>query len=140
MGNDVDSREIGDEIEYHGYKVGRPTRTVEVKAPNGMTTIKEGRLHFRLAVAEDIRRACADGGWTSHYVSPDGGIGFGCDPNNPGGIALRFDLEGVITFDEPTTKEDVGNYLEENRDKWELFVDETIESDTTAADILEVVR
>ncbi len=138
--DDRDEFELDDEFEYHGYLVGRPTRTVEVSAPNGTSTIQEGKLNFKLACKEDIWHAREDDGWINHYVGPDGGVGFGLDEGNPGGVSLSFDLEGVIEFDEPMTEKEADGFLEDNPETWEEFVDESIESDKTAADLLEELR
>ena len=32
----AENYELDDEFEYHAYRVGRPTRTVEIDAPGGV--------------------------------------------------------------------------------------------------------
>lgn len=127
--------EPDDEFKYHGYRVGRPTRTVEVSAADGTSAIEEGTLTFELVHREDIWETREDDGWTVHYVSPDGGVGFGLDDGNSGGVVVPYDLEGIILFDEPMTEAEADGWLEEHPESWEEYVDG--ETDDAAAAMLE---
>lgn len=118
---------------YDGYRMGRATRTVEVSAPAGSNTIEEGTVLFEPLNAEDTHMWEEDG-WISHYVAPDGGIGF------EGGVALRYDKVGIIEFPRPMTEEQASEWLNENPEEWRQHLDTDIESDISAADYLEELR
>jgi hypothetical protein len=166
---------LDDELEYAGWRLGRPLRTAEVDAPDGTHTIEEGVLTCELVTKDQLREAKRDGGWTAHYVAPDGGVGLGLgDDGNSGGVSVPYTLESTITFPTPMTEREADEWLP---DGWfheypdvdlpglEWFDDgdtdsdtETdtgsgtgvlvesddgemvIESDTTAADLLEDCR
>jgi hypothetical protein len=131
--------ELDDDVEYHAYRIGRPTRTVEVDAPGDDThTIEEGTLTAELVHREDLWCTREEDGWVAHYVSPAGGVGFGIGDDNPGGVAVPYDLVGVIELPEPMTEQEADAWLTD--DRLLEFVDERIESDTTAADLLEELR
>jgi hypothetical protein len=106
---------VDDEFKYHGYLVGRPTRSAEVSAPDGTSTIEEGTLTFELAHKEDIRDARVDNGWTVHYVAPDGGVGFGLDEGNSGGVTVPYDLVEIIPFPQPMTQDEADEWWDEDR-------------------------
>lgn len=130
--------QLDDELEYHGYRVGRPTRTVEVAGADGAATIEEGTLTGELACEDEIRSAREEGGWVVHYVAPDGGVGFGIGEGNSGGVALHYDLEGIVEFPEPMAEGEADDWLIDEH--LLQFKDESVESDTTAEDILEAIR
>jgi hypothetical protein len=127
--------ELDDEWEYYGYRVGRPTRSAEVDALDGTHTIEEGTLTAELVHEDDLRITWKEGGWVSHYVSPDGGVGFGIGEGNSGGVAVPYDLVGVINFPEPMTEKEADEWLDD--EQLLRFTETTIESDITAADLLE---
>lgn len=141
-----------DEYHYSAFRVGRPTRTVEVQAPDGSTTIEEGTLTAELVDDDALRLALEDGGWTAHYIGPDGGIGFVIDDDNPGGVAVRYELIGVIELPEPMPEDAAEAWIDDNEHRLREFEgcdpleeridddDELIQSDTIAADVLEDVR
>jgi hypothetical protein len=118
-----------DDWEYDAYRMGRATRTVEVAAPDGSTTIEEGSVHFDPINRED-HWMWNEEEWIGHYVSPDGGIGF------DGGVAVRFERVGIIEFPKPMTEQQAGEWLNENPEVWRSKLDRTIESDVTAADVI----
>lgn len=130
--------ELDDEWEYHAYHIGRPTRSAEVDAPDGAHTIEEGTLTAELVHEDDLRITREEGGWVSHYVAPDGGVGFGIGEGNSGGVAVPYDLVGVIVFPEPMTEKEAEKWLDD--EQLLEFTEATIESDITAADLLEEVR
>lgn len=132
--------ELDDEFEYHAYRVGRPTRTAEVNSPDGTSTIEEGTLTLDLVHREDLRITRQEGGWMAHYVSPEGGVGLGIGEDNPGGVAVPYDLVGVIEFPEPMTEKEADAWLSDHPDEWQQFTDERLESDVTAEDLLEEIR
>jgi hypothetical protein len=132
--------ELDDEFEYHGYRVGRPTRTAEVSAPGGTSTVEEGKLTFELVHKEDMHTTRENDGWTAHYVSPEGGVGFGLDDSNPGGVHVPYGLEGILVFPEPMTEKEADGWLEANPERWKEFVDDSLECDKTARDLLEDLR
>lgn len=103
------------EAVYDGYLAGRPTRTAEVKAPDGTSTIEEGMLTFELAHKHDIFDARQDAGWTVHYAGPDGGVGFGLDDGNSGGVVVPYDLVEVIPFPEPMTEDGARDWFDDDR-------------------------
>lgn len=131
---------LDDEFEYHAYRLGRPTRTKEVQSADGTTTIEEGTLTFELVHRSELWETRESDGWIAHYVAPDGGMGFGIGEGNSGGVVVSYDLAGIIEFPEPMTEKEADGWLEENRDQWEPLLDEQIESDITAEDILEEIR
>jgi hypothetical protein len=131
--------ELDDEFEYHAYRVGRPTRTVEIDAPGGGAhTIEEGTLTAELVHREDLWETRESGGWTAHYAGPDGGIGFGIGEENSGGVVVPYDLVGVIEFPEPMTEKEADEWLDD--EKLLKFRDESLESDLTADQFLEEIR
>jgi hypothetical protein len=131
--------ELDDEFEYHAWRVGRATRDAEIQAPDGGTDeIKEGTLTAELVHRDDLRMTRAEDGWMSHYVAPDGGVGFGIGEGNSGGVAVPYDLVGVIELPEPMTEKEADEWLDDER--LMEFADETIESDVTAADLLGDLR
>jgi len=171
---DADDRTLDDEYEYAGWRIGRPTRTVEVDAPDGSHTIEEGVLTCELVMKDQLREAKLDGGWTCHYVAPDGGVGFGIGDDNSGGVTVPYELEATIVFPTLMTEKEADQWLPDGwfRDYPDTdvpglsFVDDddtdsdtetdtesgtgvlvesddgelVIESDTTAADLLEDCR
>jgi len=104
-----------DEFKYHGYLVGRPTRTVEVSAAEGTSTIEEGTLTFELSHKADIHDARANNGWTVHYVGADGGVGFGLDEGNSGGVVVSYNLVEIIPFPHPMTEAEADEWWDEDR-------------------------
>jgi len=103
----------------------------------------------------------------AHFVAPDGGMGLGLDDGNSGGVAVPYDLEATITFPTPMTQKEADEWLPDGwfRDypdtdvpgleRFDSDVDDTddsgavwesidgdliVESDTTAADLLEDVQ
>lgn len=104
-----------DELKYHAYLAGRPTRTAEVKAPGGTSTVEKGTLTFELATQEDVLEAQYENGWTVHYVGPDGGIGFGVGEGNSGGVVIPHDLVEVIPFPRPMTREEADEWFGDDR-------------------------
>lgn len=130
--------ELDDEFEYHAYTVGRAKNTVEVKAPDGSLTIEKGTIHFELTHEENLRDRRMDGGWTGHYVAPEGGVGFGIGEGNSGGAVVRYDLIDVIELPEPMTEKEADEWVTD--EKLLSYRDETIESDLTAEDLLEAIR
>ena len=123
------SQQTEQEWLYDAYRMGRATRTVEVAAPDGSSTIEEGTIHFEPINTEDHWMWTEDD-WVAHYMAPDGGVGFS------GGVALRFDKIGIIEFPESMTDEDASEWLNENPELWRQHLDESIKSDVTAADLL----
>ena len=106
---------LDDELEYAGWRLGRPLRTAEVDAPDGTHTIEEGVLTCELVTKNQLREAKRDGGWTSHFVAPDGGVGFGVGENNSGGVAVPYTLESTVTFPTPMTEQEADEWLP---DEW----------------------
>lgn len=51
-----------------------------------------------------------------------------------------MDKLGIIELPEPMTREAAFEWLDDHPDKWRQFLDDSIESDTTAADLLEEIR
>ena len=163
----ADDHVLDDEYEYAGWRIGYPTRTAEVDAPDGTHTIEEGVLTCELVTADQLRETKLDGEWTAHFVAPDGGIGLGLDDGNSGGVSVPYALEAVITFPTPMTEREADEWLPDN---WFLDYPEVdvpglewfdsggddvddsgavweapdgdliVESDTTAADLLEDVK
>lgn len=129
--------ELDDEYEHHAYRVGRPTRTVEVDAPDGTTTIEEGALTFDLCHKHDLHDTREQDGWVCYYVAPDGGVGFGLGENS-GGVTLTYDLVGIIELPEPMTEKEADEWLTEER--MLEYSSGLIESDVTAEDILDEIR
>lgn len=107
----TNDRTLDDEHEYAGWRLGRPLRTAEVDAPNGTHTIEEGVLTCELVTKDQLREAKRDGGWTAHFIAPDGGIGFGLEDGNSGGVAVPYDLEATITFPTPMTELEADEWL-----------------------------
>jgi len=123
--------ELDDEFEYHAYRVGRPTRTAEVKAGDGTRTIEEGTLTAKLVHKDDLAITRKEGNWLAYYVAPDGGVGFD-------GVAVPYDLVGVIEFPEPMTEKEADAWLDDAQ--LLEYADDTIVSDVTAEDMLEELR
>lgn len=141
-----DSEELDTETpHYEAVRVGRPTRTAEVDAPDGTTTVEEGVLTFEVVGRDEARIAREEEGWVAHYVAPDGGVGFGLGEGNSGGVAVPYDLVGIVSLPRPMTFEEADSWLTDNKvldiedELTEDHVD-VIESDTTAADILGEIR
>lgn len=130
--------ELDDEFEYHAYRVGRPTRTAEVAAGDGTDTIEEGTLTAELVHKEDLHETRESDGWIAHYVGPEGGVGFGIEEGNPGGVAVPYDLVDIIELPEPMTEKEAQEWLDD-ADLLQ-YREESIESDTTAEELLEVIR
>lgn len=130
--------ELDDEFEYHAYRIGRPTRSAEVKAGDGTDTIEEGTLTAELVHKDDLWETRESDGWIVHYVAPDGGIGFGIGKENSGGVPVPYDLVAILQLPEPMTEKDADEWLTDER--FLQFTDTIIESDTTAEDILEAIR
>jgi hypothetical protein len=122
-----------DEWKYEAFRMGRATRTVEVAAADGTSTIEEGTVHFELINEEDVWM-WEEEDWLGHFVSPDGGVGF------DGGVAVSFDRVGIVELPEPMTREEAHDWLDENPEAWRQHLDESIESDTTVADVLGDIR
>lgn len=120
--------EFDDEWEYDAYRVGRATRTAEVAAPDGSRTIEEGTVVFEEINTED-HWMWEEDSWVSHYVAPDGGIGF------DGGVVLTFEKLGILEFPEPMTEKEAHEWLVDEPERWEQLKDERLESDVTAADL-----
>ena len=106
-----DERVLDDAFEYAGWRIGRPMRTAEVDAADGTRTIEEGILVCELVTKDELREAKLDGGWTAHYVAPDGGVGFGLDDGNSGGVTVSYVLEATITFPTPMTEVEADEWL-----------------------------
>ena len=128
-----DDYKLDDEFEYDGYRVGRPTRTVDIQGSGEDThTVEAGVLTFELVTAEEIQRTREEDGWMAHYAAPDGGVGYN-------GANVPYDLVEIIVFNQPLTEKEADSWLEENRDEWEHLTSE-IESDITADEFLEAIR
>lgn len=123
-----------DEWLYDCYAVGRATRTVEVPSPPEADPIEEGTLTFEPRNEDDLGKIQHEDGWMSHFMDPD------ADDPIRAGSHVWYDLVGVLVFPEPMTDEEAGEWLEEEPERWRQFVDDEIESDTNAADLLEGVR
>ena len=124
---------------YDCYIVGRTTRTVEVHGADGPHTIEKGTIRFEPRNTEDLAFVRAENGWTSHFMAPEPR---GSDRDDPAraGVHLSHDLLGVVEFPEPMTDAEACAWLDDNPEEWRQFVDETLESDVRAADLLEEVR
>ena len=131
-------REDTETPHFEAVRVGRPTRTAEVQAPDGTSTVEEGVLTFEIVGRDEARRAREEGGWLAHYVAPDGGVGFD-------GVTVPYDLVGIVDLPRPMTREEADAWLTDDKvldiedELTEDHVD-VIVSDTTAADILEEIR
>jgi hypothetical protein len=135
----TENYELDDEFEYHAYRVGRPTRTVEIDSPgDGTHSIEEGTLTAELVHKEELWTTRQDDGWTAHYVGSDGGIGFGLDDGNSGGVVVPYDLVGIIEFPEPMTEKEADEWLDD--DQLLEYTDTHIDSGLTAEDMLEEIR
>ena len=119
-----------DEWEYDAYRMGRATRTKEIKGGDGTTTIEEGQIHFE-PINEEDEWMYEEEEWLGHYVAPDGGIGF-----LDGGVAVPFELVGIVEFPEPLTDAEASEWLDENPEEWRNHLDNEIRSDVTAEDLL----
>ena len=106
-----DERVLDDAFEYAGWRIGRPMRTAEVDAADGTRTIEEGVLTCELVAKDELREAKRTGGWTTHFVAPDGGVGFGLDEGNSGGVSVPYTLEATITFPTPMTEKEADEWL-----------------------------
>lgn len=126
--------ELDDEWEYDAYRVGRVTRTVEVDDPEGGSqTIEEGIIRFD-PINEGDQWLWEEDEWVDWMVGPDGGVGF------EGGVAVLHDKLGILEFSEPMTEREALEWLEDDPYRWRQFLDEHIESDVTASDIMEEIR
>lgn len=126
--------EFDDEWEYDAYRVGRVTRTVEVDDPEGGSqTIEEGIIRFD-PINEEDQWLWEEEDWIDWMVGPDGGVGF------EGGVAVPHDKLGILEFPEPMTEREAQEWLEDDPYRWRQFLDEQIESDVTASDIMEEMR
>jgi len=56
-----------------------------------------------------------DGGWTRHYVGPEGGAGFGLDEGNAGGVVVPYDLVDVIPLPRPMSEAEADEWWDEDR-------------------------
>lgn len=122
-----------DEWEYDAYRMGRATRTKEIKGGDGTTTIEEGQIHFE-PINEEDAWMWEEEEWLGHYVAPDGGIGFS------GGVAIPFERVGIVEFPRPMTEAEATEWLNENPEEWRQHLDEEIKSDVTAEDLLGEIR
>lgn len=131
----TDSEDISfdDEWEYDAVRLGRATRTAEVSSADGTHTIEKGTIRFEEMNKED-RWMYEEDSWVAWFVSPDGGVGL------EGGIAIPHERVGVIDLPEPMTQKEIHEWLDENPEKWRRFLDEEIQSDVTATDLLSEVR
>ncbi|MFW5900482.1 MAG: hypothetical protein ACOCTH_01740 [Halodesulfurarchaeum sp.] len=127
--------EMDDEWEYDGYRMGRATNSAEVRAGDGTRMIEEGTIVFDPINRED-HWMWEEDSWVNHYVAPDGGVGFGIGEGNSGGAVVRRELVDIIEFPEPMTEKEAWEWLDENPEMWRKHLDEEIQSDTTAADLL----
>ena len=136
MASDDSALELNelDRWEYDGYRVGRTTRTVEVQGMDGPNTIEEGTIRFEPINSEDVWMWEADE-WMAHLIAPDGQ-----NEDFANAVHLPHDQLGTIEFPEPMTDEEADEWLDENPEEWQRFVDDTIESDVTASDLLDEVR
>lgn len=126
--------EFDDEWEYDAYRVGRVTRTVEVDDPEGGSqTIEEGIIRFD-PINEEDQWMWEEDEWLDWMVGPDGGVGF------EGGVAVPHDKLGILEFPEPMTEREAQEWMEDDPYRWQQFLDEQIESDVTASDIMEEIR
>lgn len=132
------AHELDDEVEYHAWRIGRPTRSAEVRGGDGTTSIEEGTLTAELVHREDLHTTREKNGWTSFYVGPDGGVGFGIGDGNGGSVAVPYDLVGIIELPEPMTETEADEWLTD--DRLLEFCDDEIESDVRADDLLEEIR
>lgn len=130
------SIETDDEWHYDCYIVGRTTRTVEVSGVDGTETIKKGTVRFEPRNRGDLAVVRSEDGWVSHFMAPEPR---GSDAEEPvlAGVHLPHDLLGVIEFPEPMTDREASEWLDDNPGQWRKFVDDTLESDVRAADLLE---
>lgn len=133
--SDEKEYEYDDEFEYHAIRVGRPTKTVEVAAPDGTTTIEEGTIRFDVVHRHDLPMAREEGEWTEDYVAPDGKSLIDGPMH---GIQVTYELVDIVEFPEPMTEKEAWEWFDD--DRMEQYNSELVESDTTAEDVLEDVR
>ncbi|QIO25469.1 hypothetical protein [Haloarcula sp. JP-L23] len=124
-----------DPFEYDCYIVGRATRTVDVPTADGDETVEEGSIRFEPRCEEDLPMVRAEDGWTAHLLDPD------ADDPVLAGAHVPHDLLGVLWFPEPMTDREAADWLDEHLERWREFreehVDERIECDVSAADLLD---
>jgi hypothetical protein len=120
----------------HGIRVGRTTRTVEVASNDDPDTIEEGTVRFELIHREDQWKWEEDS-WTEYLVKPGRADDFSGFEDI---VALPHEVLGVIDLPEPMTREEAHQFLEDEPERWREFLDDGIESDTTAADLLEEIQ
>jgi len=125
--------EFDNEWEYDAVRLGRATRTAEVNAPDGTHTIEEGTIRFE-EINEEDRWMYEEESWVAWFVSPDGRVGF------DGGVAIPHEKVGLIELPEPMTQKEIHEWLDGNPEKWRRFLDDDIQSDVTAADIVGEIR
>lgn len=114
-----------------GVRVGRATRTVEVAGPDGPTTIEAGSVHFDLLCDEDPWTWRGES-WMQCYFQQ--GFQAATDPDV---VRLSYEHLGTIRFPEgPLPPEAAYEWLEEHPEAWRPLLDEVLESDVTAADVL----
>jgi len=133
------SIETDDEWHYDCYIVGRTNRTVEVRGVDGPETIEKETIRFEPRNIEDIAFVRSEDGWVSHFMMPDPQGSSDDDPVRAG-VHLSHDLLGVIKFPEPMTDREASEWLDDNPEQWRQYVDDTLESDVRAADLLEGIR
>lgn len=122
---------MSDEPLYHGLRVGRATRTVEVADPSDETqTIEEGTVDYE-PIHKDDEWLWEEDSWVAHFADENGEIGL------TAGVHLPYERLGILELPEPMTREESLDWLTDEEERWQQFLDETIESDVTAADLLE---
>ncbi|WP_226043349.1 hypothetical protein [Natrinema sp. DC36] len=120
--------------EYDAFRVGRATRSVDVASPEGPRTIEEGTIRFDLINEED-HWLYEEDSWIDHFVAP------GAENDALEHMAHQpMDKLGIVELPEPMTTEDAHEWLDANPEQWRQFLDESIESDTTAEDLLGEIR
>lgn len=127
------SDDLDDEWEWDAFRVGRATRDAEAHGPDGYHTIEEGTIRFDEINRED-RWLWEEDGWMAHYMLP------GEDGEEHGMSHQPFEKLGILEFPVPMTESEAFDWLREEPERWQQFRDETLESDTTAADLLEEIR
>lgn len=117
-----------DEWRYDAYRIGRVTRTVEVPTPDGdMDTIEEGTLRFD-PINEEDEWMWTEDDWIDRVFSQDDLSDIHVIPH---------EKVGILEFPRPMTDAEASEWLQEDDERWRQFLDDELESDTTAADLLD---
>jgi len=117
-----------DEFQYHAFRVGRATRTVEAHGPDGTHTVEEGTIIFD-EIHKDDRWLWEEDSWIVHYMNPtEQGHEMTHQP---------FEKLGILEFPEPMTEPEASEWLREEPHRWQQFRDEHLEADVSAAEYLD---